>query len=187
MYGTLFKPCSSGSEDKVGGTFYITMVKILSCTCHTGIYRILMTEQTAVDKREAVAFGMQCHGLSQSGGVVFDGDVLEGDVAPLHLDRIGAECAHGFACFGQTHVGMVVPCDDGVLNILAAYFYIGEPRGHDEFLLVGASFDEYHLMIVHKCSAHLYGIIDIAELSRSVACHDECVRIVVFACGSGCQ
>ena len=84
-------------------------------------------------------------------------------------------------------VGMVVPCDDGVLNILAAYFYIGEPRGHDEFLLVGASFDEYHLMIVHKCSAHLYGIIDIAELSRSVACHDECVRIVVFACGSGCQ
>ena len=62
---------------------------------HACVDGVLMADETAVDEHEAVAFGMKGHGLTQTGRVVLDGDVLQRDVVALNLQRVGAEGAHG--------------------------------------------------------------------------------------------
>ena len=125
-----------------------------------GIARIdgvLMAQETAVYEGEFVANGEQGYCLSQSGGIVLDGDVLEGDVASVNPQGKGAEGSHGFARRGIEDIGMVVPCDDGVVAILTAYLDIGERLWNDDFLLIYSPFDEDDLVVVHKGAAHLNG------------------------------
>ena len=84
-----------------------------------------MTNDTAVDNLDAITFGMEADSLSQSGGVVLNGEVLQGDVVTLHLEGIGAEGAHRLLSWGgcsedDLHIGMVVVGDDCLLPALAA-------------------------------------------------------------------
>ena len=60
----LLKPCCSRTEDKVGSTFNIAVAEQLSRTSHTGIYSVLMTEESTSYECQSVAFGVQCHRLS---------------------------------------------------------------------------------------------------------------------------
>ena len=158
-----------------------------------------MSQETTADKPQAVAFGMQSHGLSQTGGIVLDGDVLQRDVAALHLQRIGAEGAHLLALERRcqlltiahrptpiTHrdVGMIVVGDDGILSIFTTDFDVRQPRGNDELFLVDAPFHENHLVVLHERATHLNGFTDVAKLTSTVARHKQRVRVVVRDAGS---
>ena len=145
-----------------------------------------MTEETTVDKGQAIAFGMQGYGLAQTGCIVLDGDILQGNLATLNLQREGAEgsnffvfslsCQRGDVC---PDVSMVVPGDDGLVAILTTNLDVGKPLGYNEFLLIGAVFHVNHLVILHESTAHLDGIGDVPELTRPVARHKQGVWIVI--------
>ena len=72
----LLKPSRRRAEDEVGSAFDVAMVEIVTTACIASIDSVLMAKETAVYKKESVALGMQCNGLSQSGRVVLDSDVL---------------------------------------------------------------------------------------------------------------
>ena len=79
----VLKPCCGGTEDEVGGSLDIAMVEEkprLGVTCIDGV---LMSQEATVDKRQLVSFGMQGYGLSQSGRIILDGDILQGNLATL--------------------------------------------------------------------------------------------------------
>ena len=75
---------------------------------------------------------------------------------------------------------MVVPCDDGLVTIFAAYLDISEPLWNDKFFFVCALLDVYDLAIFHKGTTDLNGFADVTELSCTVARHEQRVRIVVI-------
>ena len=79
-----------------------------------------MTDETTTYKHQSVALGMQCYSLSQSGGVVLDGDVLKCDVVALNLQSVCTEGTHRLTRFGALDIGVVIVGDDGLLGILAA-------------------------------------------------------------------
>ena len=110
------------------------MVEIATGVAYAGIDSVLIAEETASDEHQTVAFGVQGHGLSEASGIVFDGDVLEGDVLSFHLDCISTEGSHALrlACgfltnLGNLDVGMVIIGDDGLLSVFSAYLNVGEP------------------------------------------------------------
>ena len=138
-----------------------------------------MAEEAAIDECQPVAFGMQCHSLSQACGVVLDGDVLERNLAALDLQRESAEGPHAFTRRGIEDIRMVVPRDNGVVAVFAANLNVGEPLRDDEFLLVRAFLDEDDLVVLHKRTAHFDGLVDVAEFARAVASHKERVGVVV--------
>ena len=182
MYGAVLKPCGGRTEDKVGGALNIAVFEIHSEPFAGGEHRVLMSQQAAVDKAQSVAIGVQSHCLSQSCRIVLDGDVLESDIIAIHPHGIGAEGAHPFGTLRDGDVGMVIVCDDGFVAVFAQNLDIGEPSRHDELLLVGAFLHKDHLVIVHVGAAHLKGVVNVSELSCTVACHHQGIRIVVLAC-----
>ena len=140
---------------------------------------------------------MQCYGLSQSGGIVLDGEVLERDARALNAQREGAEGTYLLAAVcgfelqgygarpgshGHRHgdVGMVVPGDDGLVAVLTAELDVGEPLRDDEFLLIRTFLNIDDLMVLHKGAADLNGLTDVSELSRAVAADDEGVGVVIL-------
>ena len=135
---------------------------------------------------------MQCHGLSEACAVVLEGDVLQGDVICIDSERIGAESAHGphfrsSLCggWGQAFdVGVVIVGDDGLVAVFSAYLDMLYPLRDDELLLVSASLDIDHLVVVHEGTAHLDGLAHGAEFASTVARHYQCVGVVV-ALGNG--
>jgi len=78
---------------------------------------------------------------------------------------------------------VVVPCNDGLVAVFAAYLDIGEPLWNDQFLFVCAFLDVDDFMVFHKSAAYLNGLTDVAELSRAVAAHHKGVGIVVILLG----
>ena len=77
---------------------------------------------------------------------------------------------------------MVVIGDDGLLLAFTANLDVLQPLGNDQLLFVGTVLYEDHFVIVHKGPAYLDGFVDGTELSRAVACHENCIRIVVAFC-----
>ena len=82
---TVFKPCRSSTENEVGGAFNIAVLELDACVGSTGIYRVLIAKNATIDKLQAIACGVKGDSLSQFGSVIFDGDVLDGDVAACHM------------------------------------------------------------------------------------------------------
>ena len=74
---------------------------------------------------------------------------------------------------------MVVPSNNRLVAIFATDFNMGEPLGHNEFLLISALLNKNHLVILHEGAAHLNGFGYIAKLPRSVASHDEGIRVII--------
>ena len=129
---------------------------------------------------------MQGYGLSQASGIVLDGDILQRNLAALNLQGEGAEGANllGFALGSQwgdvsTDIGMIVPCDNGLVAVLTTYLDVGKPLRDNEFLLVGAFFYEDNLMILHEGATHLDSVSNVTKLARSIARHEQGVRIVI--------
>ena len=168
----MLEPRDGGTEDEVGGSLNVTVLEVKAGASHTGIDSVLIAQEAAVDKREAVALSMQGNGLPQSGGVVLNGDVLNGDILPLNLNRLSAESSH------LIDVGMIVVGDDGLVTVLAADLDIGEPLGNDELLLIGAPLDKDDFMVLHEGAADFQRLVDGAELSCAVASHKDGVRVV---------
>ena len=131
-----------------------------------------MTEESTSYECQSVAFGVQCHSLSESCRVILNCDVLKSDVRTLYLQSVCTESAHTLRSFCRADICMVVVGDDGVFGILATQFDIGEPRRYNQFLLIYTFFNIYNLVVVHKGTAHLNGIVDIAEFRRTVASHE---------------
>ena len=186
--GAVLKPGGGRAEDKVGGAADIAVFKVEPCGGHAGIDGILMADKSAVDKDETVALGMQGYGLSESGGVVLDGEVLQGDVVSLDLQCVCAEGTHGLSAgFGgaksDPDVGVVVVGNDGVLGTLTADFNVLQPLGDDEFFFVDAVFYINDLMVVHKSTAYFDGLVDGSELTGAVAGNDDSVGVVIARSG----
>ena len=80
---------------------------------------------------------------------------------------------------------MVVEGNDGVIAIFAANLDVVEPRWNDEFLFVDPPLHKDDLVVFHKCAAHFDGIVDVAELSCSVASNKDGVGIVETLRSSG--
>ena len=80
-----------------------------------------MSQETTVQKYNLITSGKQSDSLSQACGITLHRDVLEGDVCTLNLQGIGTEGTHGLASRRIDDVGMVVPCDDGVVPVLPTY------------------------------------------------------------------
>ena len=83
MDGAFLKPCCRRTEDEVGGAFYVAMVEQKACVCQTCIDCVLIAKETAVDELQTVALCVQCHCLTQSGGIVLYGDILQGNVVGI--------------------------------------------------------------------------------------------------------
>ena len=94
LYGAAFEPCYRRSEDEVGGALYVAVLEIEARILQTCINGILIAQEAAVDEGELVALGMQGHCLSETRGVILDGEVLQGDIVALYLQGVcgkGAE------------------------------------------------------------------------------------------------
>lgn len=183
---TVLKPSGGGTEDKVGRPLDIAVLEIVTTFGITSIDGVLMSEETAVDEGQPVAFRMQGDSLSQSGSVILDGDILQGDAISLDLEGIGTESTHPLTGRCIDDIRMIIPCDDGVVTILTAYLDIRQPLWDDEFLLIGAFLDKDDFMILHKGTAYLDSVSDVAELPCTVTCHDEGIGIVIVV-GSLCM
>ena len=181
--GAILKPRRAWTEDEVGGALDVAAEEIETGASHAGVDGVLVAEEAAVDKGDAVALGVQGHGLPETGGIVFYRDVPKRDVAAFYLQCIGAESAHRPAVVKAFDVGMIVVGDDGLVAVFPTNLDVGEPRGDNELLLIDALFDEYHFVIVHEGAAHLDGIIDVAELAGAVAGDEERVGIVILVGG----
>ena len=184
--GAALEPSRGGAEDKVGGAADVAVLEEETGSSHARVDSVLMADETAVDEGEAITLGMQGYGLSQTGSVILDGDILQRDVVTLDLQCISSESAHRLEAWGSSaeenlHVRMVVVGDDGVLGTLTTDFNILQPLGDDEFLFVGAVLHEDDLVVVHESATNLNGFVNSSELSRAVACYDEGVGIVVLA------
>ena len=93
--GAAFEPRRGRTEDKIGGATDVAVLEEETGGSHACVDSVLMADKTAVDEHKTVAFGMEGHGLTQTGRVVLDGDVLQRDVVALNLQRVGTEGAHG--------------------------------------------------------------------------------------------
>ena len=138
-----------------------------------------MPKKSAVDEDQSVALGVECYSLPQSSGVVLDGDVLEGDAVALYFKGIGAESTHSTIGSRKFYIRMIVVSDDGMIAVLTANLNVVDPRRNDEFLFVNTPFDKDDLVVIHEGAAHLDGIVDVAELSCSIASNEDGVRVVV--------
>ena len=90
-YLAVFEPCRRGTKDEVGSALDIAVLEVetrLGITCIDGV---LMTQETAIDERQAVTLGMQGHSLSQAGGIILNRDILQRNLAALNLQGKGAE------------------------------------------------------------------------------------------------
>ena len=142
-----------------------------------------MPQETTVDVLLAVAGGHQCHGLAQTGGVVLNGNVLQRYQVAVHPERKRTEGAHALSRLGYLDIGVVVPGDDGIVAVLAAYLNVSQPLWHYQLLLVDALLDVDDLVVFHEGTAYLYGLSHIAKLPRAVACHYQRVGVVVLVLG----
>lgn len=182
----VLKPSCGGTKDKVGGAFDVAVVEEearLGITCIDGV---LMSQKTTVDEGQTVAFGMQGNSLSQSGGIVFDGDVLQRDATTLYLEGKSAESTYLLRIalsrqWGDVSqdVGVIVPSDNGVVTVFTVDLNVGQPLGDNEFLLVSAFLNEDDLVVFHKGTTHLDSIADVTELACAIAADHEGVRIVI--------
>ena len=73
----------SGAEDEVCGTLDIAVFKEEARIAAGYEECVLIAEQAAVDKLQAVALGVERYGLAELGSVVFDREVAESDVAAI--------------------------------------------------------------------------------------------------------
>ena len=81
---TVLKPRRRRTEDEVGSSLDVAVLEVEACLGITSIDGVLVAEEATVDERQSVALGMQRHSLSQSGGIVLDGEVLQRDARPLN-------------------------------------------------------------------------------------------------------
>ena len=61
-YPAVFEPSGGGTKNKVGGAFYMAVFKVLPLACSfvsSGVYCILIAYKPAIEKYDAVAFGVQ--------------------------------------------------------------------------------------------------------------------------------
>ena len=77
--------------------------------------------------------------------------------------------------------------NDGLVAVFATDFDVCKPLGNDEFLLIGATFDVDNFVVVHEGTTDFNGIIDVAELSCAIACHNDGVRVVERIYSLGCN
>ena len=105
----------------------MAVFEIEACVNASCIYRVLVAEDAAVHKREAVALSVERHCLAESCCVVFYRDVAECYVVAVHPHGVGAEGAHLAVGAGNEHIGMVVVGYYGIVSVLAAYLNVGEP------------------------------------------------------------
>ena len=81
----MFKPRRRGSEDKVGGTFDVTVLEVKAGARITRIDSVLMSQETTANERQHVALGMQRYGgLKIRTGFVWLGGHSEEKNAPSH-------------------------------------------------------------------------------------------------------
>ena len=184
--GAALEPGRGGAEDKIGGATDVAVLEEEAGSSHARVDSVLMTDETAVDEGETITLGMQGYGLSQTGSVVLDGDILQRDVVTLDLQCISSESAHRLEAWGSSaeedlHVRMIVVGDDGALGTLTTDLDILQPLRDDELLLVGAVLHEDDLVVVHESATNLNGFVNSSELSRAVTCYDEGVGVVVLA------
>ena len=90
----LLEPSRRRAEDEICRSLDIAIAEVEARMGIAGVYRILMTKETAVQECQPVTLSMQSHSLPQSGGVILDSEILEGDTGTLDLQRIGAEGAY---------------------------------------------------------------------------------------------
>ena len=182
----LLEPCRRRAEDEVGSALDVAVAEVETRLGIARIDGVLMAQKTTIDEGQTVALSMQGHSLSKACRIILDGDVLERDTAALDFQGKGAERAY-FLCFATgcqrcdvcLDIGMVVPRDDGLVAILTAYLDVGEPLWDDEFLLIDTLLDVDDLVVLHKGTAHLDGFADVAELARTVACHEKRIRVII--------
>ena len=166
--GAVLEPCSRRAENKVGCTFYITVLEINTRAGSARIDGVLVTQQAAIHEHEAVALGVQCHRLAKACGIILYRNVLEGYVCTLHLHRVRAESTHGLVGPDKADVGVVVVCYDGLFGTFTANLDVSKPRRNDYLLLVNAILNVYNLMVFHKCAAHFNGFTYRTELPGAV-------------------
>lgn len=116
--GAMLKPRRGGSEDEVSGALDVTVAEIEAGTAHTRIDSVLIAQETTVDKAETVSLGVKGHGLSQTGGIVLDRNILQRDEGALYFERIGAKGAHLAIRARDEDIGMVIVGDDGFRHSL---------------------------------------------------------------------
>lgn len=180
LYKASLKPYGRRTEDKVCCATDIAVLEQQVSICYASEESVLMTEKSAAKHMDAVTGSMQCYSLTLAHGVVLHGKVLESDVTTLYLQCPCAERAHRSLSAGDRYVGMIVPCDDGALCVLATKFDVSEPVMHCHLLFIHTFLNEDDLMVSHVGTTHLYGVLHIAELARAVACNEERVRVVIL-------
>ena len=136
-----------------------------------------MANKPAVNEYQTIPLSVKCDSLSQTSRIILDSEILQGDVVGLDFKGVGSECPH------FVNIGMIVVGDDGLVPILATKFYILQPLWDDKFLLVRTFLNIYNLMVVHESTADPYCLVYGAELSSSIPCYNDSIRVVVFACG----
>ena len=74
---------------------------------------------------------------------------------------------------------MIVVGDDGIIAVFPTNLDVINPRRNNEFLFVNTSFDKDDLVVIHEGTTHLDGVVDVSELSCSIASNEDGVRVVV--------
>lgn len=181
---TVLKPCLTRTEDKVRRSLDIAMVEEKRGADAAGIDGILIAEETAVAEDEMAALRMEGDSLTETRGVVLNGEVLQCDGVAVDTHGEGTEGSHLLVRTGDGHVRVIAPRDDGGITVFTAELDVRQPRGDDEFLVIGSFLDKDHLMIVHESATDFHGIGDGMERGTAVLCDKQGIGVVIRV-GSG--
>ena len=163
---TVFEPCGSSSENKIGCSFYVGILQINASVFTGSIKSILISQQFAVSDCNSISFGMKRNSLSQAFRIVFYGQIFEGDVVSAHLQRICPKSTH----FVDIRV-VVIGYNRSVL-IFTLYFYVAGMFGYDYFFVIRAVFYKNRRWSDGiKCSDGIYGFLQGCEISVTVFIH----------------
>ena len=99
-------------------------------------------------------------------------------------ETLGAHCLFTGRSSAKNdfYIRMIIIGDDGFISIFATEFYVLKPLWDNEFFLVRTFLNIDNLVIVHKGTANLNGLIYGAKFSSSVACHNNSVGIIITFC-----
>ena len=172
MKCTFFENGSSLAKNKIGSPFHITVREKLAAKSSGGINGILTAQKPAIDKNTSVTLNVQCNGLPDRSGCIFNGNIFKVEIICFHFQGVGIKRAVSSAV---DFIEIIVERNNSFIGTFANNRQMAVARWNHQLFIVSTVFYENTNSRIGKCFAGIDGFLNRSEIFGTIGCDNKIV------------